>query len=130
MSAASDEIAMLDATLALDGEDVTLQRVDLVGGAQVVGASVECRAFIRQRGAGQRQQDLIGNVKQGDITIIMSPTEITAAGWTSGRVAGDDQMVPKTGNRIIRAGRAHTIEGAFGIRVQGELVRIEAIARG
>ena len=123
-------IADLDAFLASDGEDITIERMALSGGAQTVAQSVTCRAAGRQRGAGNRSQDLAGQIRQGDVVLVLSPTEIIAAAWTSGRVSGDDQRVPRNGNRIIRAGRTMTVDDGFGIYVRGELVRIEIIARG
>jgi len=119
-------IADLDESLAMDGEDVVLQR--MTAGVTVAD---ECtvRAKVSEAGSG-RPQDLIGNVVQGDTILIMSPTQIAAVGWTAGRASGDDDRVPTKGNRVIRAGRALSVQKGFGIFIRGELVRIEVHARG
>lgn len=128
---AREVLADLNDMLEADGEDVTLQRMAAPsGGAASVASSVTARARLMEIGAANRNQDLVGNVAQGDIVIVMSPTEIIAAGWTAGRVSGDDDRVPTKGNRVVRAGRIYTVQKGFGKYVYGALVRIEVVARG
>jgi hypothetical protein len=74
---------------------------------------------------GYAPQELVGGIAQTDAHVIMSPTQIIAAGWTSGRPANEDQRVPLKGNRAFIAGKARNVEAAVGIYVAGELVRIE-----
>lgn len=122
-------IADLDAVLAVDGEDVTLQRTSATGGELVVAASVSVRAFVRGLGRGYQAHDLGGNLTQQDYILIMSPTEIIAAAWSSGRPAGEDTKIPMRGNKVLIKGRRHNVEAAEGIYVGGVLVRIEVQAR-
>jgi len=137
-------IADLDASLKDDGEPIRLQRLtpaqnnDLgAGGGDVLGAGsgdvigagmfeVTCQAHVRR----YQPHELVGGITQQDSKLILSPTEIIAAGWTSGRPAYDDQRVPMKGNRVFIGGRPCNVEAAAGIRMAGELVRIEAMVRG
>lgn len=118
-------IAMLDDFLRKRGQDVVLRRMQLVGGAQSVAASVTCRAHDRGLGRGYQANQLVGNLTQQDNVLIMSPSEIIAAGWTSGRAAGEDQRVPLRGNQVVVAGQVRSVESVNAIYMAGELVRIE-----
>lgn len=122
-------IADLDAALATDGEDVVLQRVGASGGEIVVQQAVTPRAFVRGLGRGYQAHQLGGNVTQQDYMVIMSPTEITEAGWTSGRPANEDGRIPIRNNKVVIKGRVHNVEAAEAIFVTGVLVRIEVQAR-
>lgn len=115
----------LDRHLARNGETITLQRLQFVAGVQTVAASVSCRAVVR----GYRPTELIGGITQQDSMVVLSPTEIIAAAWTSGRPAHEDTRVPQKGNRAVIAGRVRSVEAAVGIYVAGELVRIEMQVR-
>ncbi len=122
-------IADLDATLATDGEDVILQRTSALNGEIVVDAAVTCRSKVSGLGRGYQAHLLAGNMTQQDYIVILSPTEITAAGWASGRPAGEDGRIPMRGNAVVIKGRKHNVEACEGIYVGGTLVRIEVQAR-
>lgn len=118
----SECIADLDASLATDGDGIiTLQRMTLGPGGTQIAFSVNCLAFVR----GYEPNEMIGGITQQDSRVIISPTEIVAAGWTSGKPANEDRRVPMKGNKAIIQGRVRNIEAAVGKYVGGELVRIE-----
>jgi hypothetical protein len=119
-------IADLDASLRRDGEDVVLQRLTLGPGGIHIPFTVICRAHVRF----YRLDELIGVIKENDQKVILSPTQIMAAGWTSGRPAHEDRRVPMPGNRIVIKGRPHRVELGSGLYPAGELVRIELVASG
>lgn len=114
-------IADLDASLATDGEQIVLQRMTLGPSGVQVAFSVNCIAFVR----GYEPSEMVGGITQQDSRVIISPTEIVAAGWTSGRPANEDRRVPMKGNRAIIKGKVRNVEAAVGKYVGGELVRIE-----
>lgn len=118
------QIARLNASLAKHGEDITLQRVT---GGVTVAAAVTCRAFVR----GYQPSELVGGITQQMSKVILSPTEIIDASWTSGRPANEDQRIPMKGNKVLIAGtKARNVEAAVGIYVAGQLVRIEMMVKG
>jgi hypothetical protein len=119
-------IADLDASLREDGEDIRLVRYTLGPGGTQIPFEVTCRAFVR----GYEPSELIGAITQQDSKVILSPTQIIAAQWTSGRTAPDDKRVPMVGNRVFIAGRARNIGAAVGKYVANELVRIELSVKG
>lgn len=122
----AEAIADLDKALVEDGEDIRLQRLTLGPNGLQIPFEVVCRAFVR----GYQPQELVGGITQQDRKVILSPTQIIAAQWTSGRPAFDDQRVPMKGNRVFVAGRPCNVEAAAGLYVAGELVRIEMQVRG
>ena len=115
-------IAALDRHLASNGEDVVLQKI--VSGA--VSASVTARAIVR----GYDPEELVAGIAQQDSLVIVSPTEIDAAAWPGLPDGLEDERVPVKGDRVSIAGRVRAIEAATGIRMAGELVRIEMQVRG
>ena len=124
------EIASLDKSLLKDGEYVILQRMTSSAGVQSVAASVTCRAHVRSLGRGYAANELAGQTTQQDQIVILSPTEITAASWTSGRHADEDTRIPMNGNRVVIGGRATTVQSAQAIRMANTVVRIELQVRG
>lgn len=122
-------IADLDDVLSTDGEDVILRRVTASGGEIVVSAEVTCRASVSGLGRGYQAHQLGGNLTQQDFMVILSPTGIAAAAWSSGRPSGEDGSIPMRGNKIVIKGRQHNVEAAEGKYVNGNLVRIEVQAR-
>ena len=119
---AEQAIADLDAALASDGEWVELQRQT---GTPQIPFKVTCRAFVR----GYTAQELVGGISQTDSKLILSPTEITRAGWpgpnSSATSTNQDRRVPRKGDAVVIAGRKRAVEAAGGIYLGGELVRIE-----
>lgn len=121
----ADCIADLDSQLAAYGETVELRRLTAGPNGVQIPFSVSCRAFVR----GYKPAELVGGITQQDSKVILSPSEIIAAGWTSGRAANEDGRLPQKGNRAMIAGKARNVEAAVGIYVAGELVRIEMQVR-
>jgi hypothetical protein len=109
-------IAMLDRQLAAHGSTVTLQRMN---GAAIAEA-VDVPAFMR----GFEPQELVNGITQHDAKVILSPSGL--AGWNSG---GEDPIVPTVDNRFVAAGRTRRIIAAVGIRLGGQVVRIECAVR-
>lgn len=114
-------ITDLNASLAADGEQIVLQRVTLGPAGALIRFSVDCRAFVR----GYEPSEMIGGITQQDSRVIISPTQIETAGWTSGRPADEDRRVPVKGNKAIIQGKERNVEAAVGKYVAGQLVRIE-----
>jgi hypothetical protein len=125
MASAEEHIARLDRSLARNGEDVTLQRLALGPGGKQTPFSVKCRASV----TGYKPEQLVGSIVQGDTLAVLSPTQITLAGWTNG-VASGDTRVPNSANRLLVQGTPRTIKAATPFYVAGELVRIELQIRG
>ena len=119
-------IADLDASLATDGEQIVLQRMTLGPSGAQIPLSVFCIAFVR----GYEPDQMVGGITQQHRRVILSPTQIIAAGWTSGRPASEDGRVPKEGNKVIIGGKVHNVEAAGPKYVAGELVRIELSVKG
>ena len=122
----AEYIADLNAELADGGEDVRLQRLTLAAGSVQIPFEVVCRAFVR----GYEPAELVAGITQQTSKVILSPTEIAQAQWTSGRPGNEDRRVPTKGNRIFIAGRARNVEAATGKYVAGVLVRIELQVAG
>ncbi len=127
MSDAADrEIDDLDMTLAEDGEWIEIRRLY---GTQLVPITVTCRAFVR----GINAEELVAGISQDSSNIIMSPSEIIAAGWPGPWTPsapepvnpGTDRRVPRKGDKAIIKGRTRNIEVSKPIYVDDELVRIE-----
>lgn len=122
----AEVIADLDASLREDGEDIRLQRLALGPGGLQIPFEVTCRAFVR----GYQPQELVAGITQQDKKVILSPTQIVAASWTSGRSAHEDARVPMKGNRIILNSGPATVQAAAGLYVAGTLARLELQVRG
>lgn len=119
-------IASLDSALADKGQNVVLQRMTLGPSGRQIPFSVTCKAFVR----GYDPDQWIGGLTQHDSKVIISPTEITAAGWTNGRLPPDETRVPIRNNKVVVAGATKNVEAGFGFYVGGELVRIEMQVKG
>lgn len=122
-------IAALDRSLAIAGEPATLRRT--VGSANQADFDVAVTAHVR----GYKGDELTGAIEQHDLKVIISPTEIIAAGWPGpssvhASEAGIDKRVPKRGDTVIIAGRTYNVESAAPMRMAGTLVRIELQVRG
>ncbi len=127
MSDAADrEIADLNMSLAADGEWITIRRLF---GTQLVPVNVTCRAFVRPIG----NEELQAGIVQESSNIILSPSEIIAAGWPGPWTPsaaepvnpGTDRRVPRKGDKAVVKSRVRNIEVAKPIYVDDELVRIE-----
>jgi hypothetical protein len=122
MSLATDSVARLDAALARKGQDVIIRR-PTNGAAAVV--NVTCRAFVR----GVSAEDLIAGIKQDNSTVIISPTQLIAAGFPGtnfGNVPDtQDRTVPTTNDKCIINGKVRSIDAVMPIYIDGTLVRID-----
>lgn len=122
----AEVIADLDASLDEDGEDIRLVRLTQGPNGTQIPFEVICRAFVR----GYDPDELSGAITQQDSKVILSPTQIIAAQWTSGRPANEDGRVPMKGNRVFIQGRARNVEAAVGKYLPTDLVRLELQVRG
>lgn len=121
-------IARLDASLARRGEDVVLRRATLAAGNVLIPFDATVRGFVR----GYEPAEITGTIIQGDTKVIVSPTDIDAAGWpgpTVGTVVGD-RRVPRKGDVVVVQGAPRQVQAAAPKYVMGTLVRIEIQARG
>lgn len=123
----ADAIAVLARQLREHGQDITLQRLSTGTTPQTVLASVMIRALVRPVG---KASELVGSMAQADVIATFAPSEIIAAGWASGAQGAADQRIPVKGNRIVLQDRTRSIDTVRPIYLAGQLVRIEAIARG
>lgn len=121
------EIAALDAALAKVGETIVLRRV--VGDLpNTVNIDVTCRACVRS----YQPDQIVGNIKQTDSKVILSPSDIARAQWPGGVPEGDpiSASLPRMYDRVVVAGRARSINVVDPIYVDGELVRLELNVTG
>ncbi|MDF2809321.1 MAG: hypothetical protein K0S56_352 [Microvirga sp.] len=113
-------IAALDKQLRRHGQDAVLRRSTWSGTTK---NSVDVTVRITLR--GYAPDELVGGITQGDSEVVMSPTQINAAGWPSGA-----PEPPKAGDTLVSAGRARAVIAAEPIYLGGELVRIDLQVRG
>lgn len=119
---AFEEIRYLDEALALDGEDVVLQRI--ISGTTY---SVTCRAVVR----GFAPHELIpgSGITQGASKVTISATEILAETWPNATAIDDavavDARIPRRGDKIVIGGVQRTVQGADPRSIDGQLVRID-----
>jgi len=128
---AFQEIRDLDAALALDGEDIVLRRV--TGAANQAHFDCTCQAFVR----GYQPHELIAGsgIIQGDSKVIISPTQIDAAGWPGAQAVTSppstiDPRIPRKGDIVVVNGIARGVQGASPTNIDGVLVRIDMQVRG
>ena len=129
MTTAARLIADLDTALASAGSSVVLNRLGLSAGAPVIAQTVTCNAATRAIGASQASE-LVGTTAIADEMVIISPTPLLAANWTSGRTGVGEEIVPMRGNQVVIGGRVRAVDSAMAIRLQGTIVRIEMIVVG
>jgi hypothetical protein len=109
------EIAALDAALVAVGEDIVLRRV-IGEDPNTTNVDVTCRAVVRTF----EPEELVGGIAQTMSKVIISPSEINAAGWP-----GSGPNLPQRLDQVVIAGRVKDIETVDPIYVRGVLVRIE-----
>lgn len=110
----------LDRFLEKAGQSAVLQR-PVVGSPSI---DVNVRAHVTDF----KPDELLGGngLQTGDSRVIMSATEVEAAGWPS----LTESRIPRKGDRVIIAGRARTVLFAWPAPyIGGELVRIEVAVR-
>lgn len=121
----SGERERLDDALSRVGQTITLRRRI---GVTSTFSDVACKAIVR----GYQPEKIVAGsvITQQDAQVIMSPSEIIAAGWSSGAASPADTRVPVAGNWVIVNGVRKEIQAAAGIYVADELVRLELTVRG
>lgn len=124
------EIAKLNRQLEQHGEEIELQRLT---GNQLIPIKVRCRAFVRP--AQRTPEELIAGIVHSSSIVVISPTEINAAGWPGPEApvgsTTDDIRVPRKNDKAVIAGRSRNVEWGVGFRFPGGvLVRIEMRVSG
>lgn len=123
------EVAALDVALARAASFVTLRRQ--VGMAPNV-ANIDLPnvpAAVRSYGA----TELVGDIKQTDSHVVISPTPIVKAQWPGGELPGAiaaDPSLPRRNDQLVIAGRVRNIEVVDPIYIGFDLVRIEMRVSG
>ncbi len=118
-------IARLDAALARRGQRITLKRMSGTGQART-STNVDCRAFVRDF----EPSELVNGMVQGASEVVISPSEIIASGWESGRDAGQDARVPMAGNMMTIRGKDRRVKAAEPFYARDTLVRIRITVEG
>jgi len=118
MSAATSWLADLDDMLDEFGEDIVLQRFATDSeGVQTVTNTATCLAVVR---LGSPQELVVISGEAPNTRVVMSPTDLAAAGWPG---------LPAKDDRVLIGGIANNIEMVMPISVGSELVRIELQTR-
>lgn len=113
----SVEIEALDRALSRSRQTITLRAlpaVDLAGVPAVV--------------RGYAPNELVDGITQQDSFVVISPTQINAAGWPGAQVSGQrDIRIPNKnrGDLCIINGQTRAVQAGVGIYVRDVLVRIE-----
>lgn len=121
-------IDRLDEALSRRGEDAILRRV--VGTSNQQFVDVAIRVMIQETTPEPMTPG--GAVTQDRSMIILSPTQIDAAGWPGGVPPNfiGDPRVPLKGYQMIARGRARNIETVTAKVRGGTLVRLELTVAG
>lgn len=128
---ATQAIAALDRQLAAHGQDITLQRLASGASGTVTKTTVTVRAFVRE--AREVKDDAAGeSIGSFDTDVTISPTQITAAGWTydASVEAGTVGSIPIHGNEVVINGRTKTVVSVEPILFGATVVRINLKVRG
>ncbi len=112
-------ISALDRHLAAGGQDAVLRRWTGSGSAR---APIDVP--VRVRAQDYRVEELVGGIEQGDTRVILSPSQILAAGWPG------PQGWPRNGDAIVIDGRERSIISAPPQVVNGVVVRFDMVVRG
>lgn len=118
MSAASDRaVAALDRRLGEVGQDIVLRKLG--------SPDVDCD--VRAQIEDLEGSDLAeaSNLAQRHSRVIMSPTEITGAGWPA-----PTARTPREGDKVVAQSRERNVDRVKEFRVDGTLVRIELFVAG
>lgn len=113
MGLAQDEIDKLDRQLARKGQNVRLQRA----GVRDEESFVPFRAFVR----GYKPSELSGGIEQGDSVLVISPTDLAAAGIVEPIAEGD---------RVHVSGSPRAVRYCNPIEIEGRVVRWDAWVSG
>jgi hypothetical protein len=119
-------IADLDAALARTGEDCILRRKE---GSPLVEKDVTVRASVR----GLRSAEIVGSATQAWSKVVISMTQILAAGWPAGHTVtpgAADPRLPRANDFLVVKGKARQIMFVNPIAVDGTVVRVEMTVVG
>lgn len=126
----ADHIDSLDASLRENGEDIVLQR--RIGG---VLKSVTVRAHVRN--FRLNASDIVTGIKMVPFVVIMSMTQIRAAGWPEGAPAPAappydvDPAIPVIGDLAIIKGVPRTVKSVDPMAVGDEgVVKVKMMVEG
>lgn len=126
MSAAT-EIAKLDRRLRRHGEDCILRRKE---GNPLADKDVTVRASVR----GLKAEEISGTtITMAHSTVVMSMTQILAAGWPSGYVlipGAVDPRLPRANDFLIVKGKQRQVSFVDPIAVDGVVVHINLTVAG
>jgi hypothetical protein len=123
---AADCIRALDRSLDMASEPIILRRTT---------AGTRYEAKIRGLVRAFRPEELVGGITQTDSRVILSPTDIRAAGWpnaviTTASPYQPDPQIPRINDTINIQGRNRNITAVSPFYLMGELVRIELTVAG
>ncbi|QXZ79660.1 hypothetical protein [Rhizobium sp. L51/94] len=116
-------IADLDAFLLETGEDIVVRRV-----VANIKTDVACRA--RARGVSAKK--VVGTIAATDLEVIISPTQILAAGWP-GEAPQDgaaDPRIPRINDYVLVKGKQRQVKFSDPIFVGNEWVRCNLVVAG
>ena len=125
----SDHIDELDASLAENGEDIILRRV-------IAGVKKEVTVRAHVRNFRLKASDIVTGITKVPFIVIISMTQITAAGWPQGAPASAappfdvDPAIPVIGDLAIIKGMPRTVKSVDAIAVNNEIVRVKMIVEG
>lgn len=119
----SEIIANLDRALGVEsGTSAVLKR-------RVEASTTFVSLNIRVRLSGYNMTELVGPVTQEDRHLVMSPSQITAAGAAWPGAAGGSQW-PRKGDLIVQGGKEYRVEASDSISVMDTVVTIKGRVRG
>jgi hypothetical protein len=113
-------IAMLDRQIARNKQTVTLRKLP--------STDITVPALVRSSTA----TELIGGLTQGESLVIVSPTQINAAGWPGVQEAGkSDVRVPSKnrGDSVVINNQNRVVQNANPFYINDVLVRIEIVVK-
>lgn len=119
----------LDAALDEDGEDIVLRRT-------IAGAKKEVTVRAHVRSYRLSASDIATGISKAPFVVIISMTEIRAAGWPQGAPAvapapfNVDPAIPVIGDVAIIKGYPRTIKAADPIALDSEIVRVKMMVEG
>lgn len=124
-------ISSLDSNLQAIGEDIVLRYVAGSGGSETA-LDVVCRARV----TSLSNEEIAAGITQDQQNVIISPTQITAAGWPGTAPSNappfqPDQRIPRVNvDQAIVQGRLRTIMFVAPQFINGTLVRIDMRVSG